>query len=209
MIPKIIHQIWFNVHELPERYQAYQESWRKHHPGWEYKLWTKDNLPGLTNRHIFDQLKNYGARADVLRYELIYQFGGWYCDMDTQCFRAIDPVLEGKKLALCYESPPPRTDMICNCYLGAEPRHPLFEALVREIPYNAFRQDWPVVGATGPGFLTRIAQQLGVVPDLPYYQFVPFLWNERDKANNLPPGVYAAHYWDMGWRDKDSNPTIS
>lgn len=208
MIPKIIHQIWFNM-PLPVRYEQFRQTWLKHHPKWEYRLWTSANLPGMTNRHIFDQLKNYAARADLLRYELLYQFGGWYADFDTQCFQPVDPVLEGKELALVYENHPPRTDLIANCFMGAAPRHAYTEALLRELPLSAFRQDWPVVGATGPGFITRVAKHMGIVPDLPHEKFIPFLWDEKHRAEESFPGAYAAHYWDMGWRDHTSQPNIS
>lgn len=208
MIPKIIHQIWFKP-PLPERYEKFRQTWIKHHPGWEYRLWTNANLPGMANRHIFDQLTNYGGRADLLRYELLYWFGGWYADLDTECFQPIDALLENQDLALVYEDPPPGSGLIANCFMGAAPHHAYLRKLLTALPFSAFRKDWPIVGATGPGFMTHHAKEMGIKPNLPHAQFLPFSWNEKHRSGESFPGAYAVHHWDMGWRDHTSQPNIS
>ena len=39
MIPKIIHQIWLGPLPPPQRWL---DSWRDHHPDWDYHLWTNE-----------------------------------------------------------------------------------------------------------------------------------------------------------------------
>ena len=43
MIPRIIHQTW-KTETIPPQWEAAQRSWRDAHPGWEYRLWTDDDL---------------------------------------------------------------------------------------------------------------------------------------------------------------------
>ena len=71
------------------------EKWRHYHPEWEMRLWTRDNLPPMQNRALYDSRKNTGHRADILRYELMHQFGGVYADMDMECQKPIDDLIAG------------------------------------------------------------------------------------------------------------------
>jgi mannosyltransferase OCH1-like enzyme len=87
VIPRIIHQIWLGPLTPPSKAL---DSWKKKHPNWEYRLWTEDNLPNLKNQHAFDVSDNYPQKADILRYELLEQFGGVYVDADVHCIKPVD-----------------------------------------------------------------------------------------------------------------------
>ena len=90
-IPKIIHQIWLGS-PFPQEYKKYQESWQKHHPDWEYKLWTDAEVADLDliNRDLYDASLNYGEKSDILRYELLYRYGGMYADTDFESLKPLD-----------------------------------------------------------------------------------------------------------------------
>jgi mannosyltransferase OCH1-like enzyme len=90
-IPKIIHQIWLGS-PVPECFKAFMKSWELHHPGWTYILWTDEKVKTLTlyNQDLFDAATNFGEKADILRYELLYFFGGVYADCDQECLRSLD-----------------------------------------------------------------------------------------------------------------------
>jgi mannosyltransferase OCH1-like enzyme len=50
-IPRILHQTW-KTREVPERFRGYVASWRRHHPDWEYRLWTDaDNDDFIRTRY--------------------------------------------------------------------------------------------------------------------------------------------------------------
>lgn len=200
MIPKIFHQTWLGDDPMPERYINFRNTWLKNHPDWKHILWTKQNMPKLINKHIYDQMTNYAEKADIMRYEVLYQYGGWYADGDTECFRPIDDILNGLDIALLYEPEPPRTDLIANCFMGSKPYHPFLKKVLQELPYYAFRTDWPIVGATGPKFLGMIAEEFPVEVILNRKLFLPFMWNEKEKNGFSYPDAYAIHHWDMSWR---------
>src|SRR3990167_2074455 len=71
-IPKIIHQFWIGS-PVPEKYKQWIESWKKHHPEWEHKLWTDKEVKELKlfNQELFNSLDNYGHKVDVLTYEVL------------------------------------------------------------------------------------------------------------------------------------------
>lgn len=199
MIPKIFHQTWLGNDPMPQSYIELRNTWLKYHPDWKAVLWTKDNMPKLVNKHIYDQLNNLGAKSDLVRYEVLYQYGGWYADGDTQCFKSIDELLNGLDIALMYEPAPPRTDLIANCFMGSVPYHPFFRKVLEELPYYAFRTDWPVVGATGPKFLGLVAERFPVEVKLNRDHFLPFMFDEKHRRHEHFPNAYAVHYWDMSW----------
>ena len=82
-IPKIFHIIWIGPNPYP--FGEYKESWLKHNPHWELKYWNNDNLPDLYNQKIFDLIPSWAGKADILRYELLYRYGGLYSDADSYC----------------------------------------------------------------------------------------------------------------------------
>jgi len=95
LIPRIFHRMRLSDDQLPADAPRFAESWRRHHPAWEFREWTIDNLPQFRNRDLFDSSPNTGHRSDILRYELLEQFGGIYVDLDFECRRPLDPLLIG------------------------------------------------------------------------------------------------------------------
>lgn len=99
---KFIHQIWFdmgNGSQVPSRYQPYIDSWRHHHPHWQYMLWNETKARTFLNDHygwflsLYDSYKSTIHRVDALRYFLLFHFGGAYVDIDTECERPLDVLL--------------------------------------------------------------------------------------------------------------------
>ena len=83
MIPSIIHQVWIGKRNPPP--WRYLETWQKlaDDMGWEYRLWTDDNLPDLQfARTMYDEWENVHARGNLLEYEVLYRYGGVYFDAD-------------------------------------------------------------------------------------------------------------------------------
>ena len=51
-------------------------------------MWTDQRLPDIINRKEFDESEKFAAKSDILRYELILQYGGVYMDTDFEPLRA-------------------------------------------------------------------------------------------------------------------------
>ena len=101
-IPKIIHQVWEGRTEpcMPTRLQILARTWREQNPDWEYHLWNGEEMDELVEKHFPEYLSMYRSfpynvqRWDTIRYMILYVYGGVYTDLDTECFKPIEPLLE-------------------------------------------------------------------------------------------------------------------
>ena len=132
-IPKIIHQIWIGPRPFPEKYKAWQKTWQSL-PGWTYKLWTDEEVESfpLINKELYLQEKNYGARADILRIEILYQEGGLYVDTDYECIKSeIFDELHELYDFYCGMSPlDGKAILINNALIGSIPGHSILKGYI-------------------------------------------------------------------------------
>jgi mannosyltransferase OCH1-like enzyme len=86
-LPKKIHQIWLGS-PIPDRYKKLCDTWKYYNPQWEYKLWTDDNIDEihLSDKKLFDSIKNLGQKSDYLRYHILNQIGGVYVSYRMSSF---------------------------------------------------------------------------------------------------------------------------
>ena len=104
MIPKIIHYIWLGGKPLPKVAKECIESWEKYCPDYEIKRWDESNLNLDINkycRQAYDCGK-YAFASDVLRYDILYNEGGIYLDIDVKLIKNIDVFLSNH-LFMCME----------------------------------------------------------------------------------------------------------
>src|SRR5690606_22915753 len=105
-IPRIIHRIWLDD-ILPGVFRSWGFEWSRLNPGWS--LWDWGDSGELVNLDLPRQDLRDRAReilpndwkrfkADVLRLELLYEFGGLYVDMDVEPHAPIDELLDGKQV---------------------------------------------------------------------------------------------------------------
>ena len=94
-IPKHIHQTW-KTSQLPSKWQAYQQHCQRINPGYNYTLWTDQDIDTLIHTHypwLEPLYKSYTysiSRADVARYVILHHFGGIYIDIDIDCYTPFD-----------------------------------------------------------------------------------------------------------------------
>mgnify|MGYP003113405588 CR=1 FL=1 len=103
-IPKIIHQIWLGGQIIPKQIVNCMKSCREKHPGWQYILWTEENLPSIVHfRQEWDLDQNYARKSDLLRLQVLYDYGGVYLDTDMECIKPIDGLMEGHTMVMATE----------------------------------------------------------------------------------------------------------
>lgn len=86
-IPRLIHHIWIGPRPAPLHWM---ETWRAHHPDWDYRLWGDAEIFGrrfVNQNHInfYLQRKNWQGAADVARYEILHEQGGLMPGADSEC----------------------------------------------------------------------------------------------------------------------------
>jgi inositol phosphorylceramide mannosyltransferase catalytic subunit len=152
LIPRIFHQIWLGPEPLPEEYVAYQKTWVRHHPGWELRLWVEENLPDRLRRpESAERLRSPAERADILRLELLWRFGGVYVDTDLECLRSIEELIDNTDFFTVLR----RSGVVDTFLLGAIAGHPILDRGLDEIrPRRTFGA--LSKGRTGPRFLDNL-----------------------------------------------------
>ncbi len=223
-IPNVVHQIWLGS-EVPEKYKAWMDSWKI--AGWTYKLWTDKevaNFP-LHNQKFYDEAENYGEKADILRYEILYREGGLYVDVDFQCLkpdlfdafhRSFDFFMGLQPIeSVLVEDRDYVAHRLGNALISSIPKHPSLQKIVLELE-NSYN-DSQMVGIpqrTGPAYVTRKIREhqkdsLSTLRDLflPPTFFYPLMFGVFKKKQtekillqlSKKPEAAAIHYWDRSW----------
>jgi inositol phosphorylceramide mannosyltransferase catalytic subunit len=205
--PKVLHQIWING-EPPPRLLEMRQTWLDLHPDWTHVLWSDDLLPPITHRALYDDPPckpiNHGQfRADLLRYDILYEHGGVYVDMDFEALTPIDDLL-APDLFATWEF---QNRQIANGLMGATSGHPFIKRLIDTIPRSVTHfPDQRPARVTGPHHLTRNRNRYR--PQMTIYPqtwFFPFAWNEIDTDKAKPPwpqGTRAVHHWHNQHRER-------
>jgi hypothetical protein len=188
LIPRVFHRIWVGPDPLPDEYAVYGETWVEHHPGWELRLWTEDNLPEGLRPEVYERLRAPAERANLLRLELLLRLGGVYVDTDFECLRSIEPLIEDAELFITLA----KAGRVNNALMGSVPGHPLIgEALARVRPVEFFGHD---KAATGTRLLDGLLIGRPGVTLLEPELFYPVSKRQRRYA-------YAVHYKARSWKD--------
>jgi len=132
-IPKKLHLVWVGDRECPRDWIL---SWRDKHPNWDFYLWNEQNIIGFECQELIDWcLKNkiYAAVADIVRYEVLYRFGGVAVDADSECLIAIDELLDIKEdFFACYQSEKYRPKLL-SLQIGATKGNKLLRSIIDEL----------------------------------------------------------------------------
>lgn len=136
-IPKIIHLIWLGG-PLPKQLVSFMYTWRKFHPGWLVILWDEELIEklDLINKDLYENAESYCEKSDIVRYEILYQFGGLYVDTDFVCLKSFDVFHQ------CYDfytgmvsidEASASSPWLANALIGSVPRHPFLGQLIKAI----------------------------------------------------------------------------
>ena len=96
VIPRIIFQTWKTRHDLPSNYSHWSSTFSALNPGYEHLIWDDaDNRDFIARKFpwflaCYDAYLREIYRADIIRYFFLYEYGGVYVDMDTECLRPLD-----------------------------------------------------------------------------------------------------------------------
>lgn len=227
-IPKIIHHVCDYPNGIPENLLTLAATWKKHHPGWEQHFWDRQQMEEFVHTVCPDFEPYYRAfphdvqRWDAVRYLILYHIGGMYVDLDYECFRSFDPVVNGRSCCIAVE---PALNAKCyglsqilsNALMAAAPGSRFMARIIDEMKSldldgMAHLETWKfVLETTGPLMLTRVyesAVRKKEITLLPAQLFMPLTPKEvrlavsnkttefiRYKLNH----AFALHYFLNSW----------
>lgn len=124
MIPRRLHQVWIGPKEPPWKWM---ETWRRHHPGWQYTLWDNDLVFGRRwkNQRLVDFYRDkqkWHGVADIIRYEILHDVGGFMPGADSECLRNVDELLKDLSYDAyaVYENETVRPGLVTPLYASSE-----------------------------------------------------------------------------------------
>jgi hypothetical protein len=195
MIPKIIHQIWIGNKVKPK---IFLDSFKNMHPDYEYILWNENEIK--KRNMIFECQKQiddndqYCGKSDIMRYEILYKYGGIYIDADTYCLERIDSIMQEESFH--YENEDLRKDLVANGFIIVKPNNPIIKSCIDEIKnINNISNFEPHI-VTGSSLLTKKIKQFKdnyIFKILPSYTFLSYYY-----TNDIYTGsgkVYGYHFW--------------
>jgi len=223
MIPRLFHYIWVGGAPLPKHLENNISTWLKFNPDYDIIRWDENNInfssPVL--RRVY-RLGYWARVADIVRLQILYEYGGIYLDVDIKVIKAFDPLLShGCFIGLERES------YISNAVIGAEPKHELIKTALTAIHQNKVGVE-KMDPSYGPVLLTdillknkcKLATNGSVecrndnIFVAPKSYFHPLAWDlprsDRHQLENfITPETVCIHLFDHSWKtEKNENATF-
>ena len=196
-IPKIIHQMWIGPKPRPKKLMA---TWKEKHPDFEYIFWTEENLKDMDFecKSQIEEMTELNGKCDIMRWEILYKYGGVFIDADSFCIEKLDDSLMKREEFFCYENEIKIPGLISPGTVGFFKNHPLVRSIIDDIKTKRVSRSatgkaaWQTVG---PGIITRHFPRYQKSMDvLPSYYFLPG-WKKQPIHYKGHGKVYAHQEW--------------
>ncbi len=196
-IPKRLGHIWVGPKPAPINWMR---TWPELHPDWEYTVYDNDFLcsyPFRLRAHINEYFWRglYAGVQDLMRYEILYEFGGFMADADAICRHRIDELLTHPRAYTVWDRPEnDRFRAVCPI-LACEPGNRfvgrLIDRLLETDPSSLRKAEV----STGNRFLGGVLKQDQTPPEevtiWPMHYFLPWHKSDPEKVYSGPDTVYA------------------
>lgn len=224
-IPPIVHIIWMGS-TPPPAVELAIESWKKHNPNYRIKLWTDKDIQNFAwssdrSENFFKKGKNWAEKSDILRFEILYQFGGIYSDTDVICLNSFDDLItKGLTFFAGFESNKIKRfgrPLIGSAIIGAEKNSYIIK---RCLDFSQTAEEAPTIHQhirSGPGPISKAsyeALEMGQsnILLLPCSYLYPLPWEKRlasleEIMENIRPESLAIHLWEGSWFDSYHPPS--
>ena len=211
-IPKVIHYCWFGENPLDTKSQKCIETWKKHMPDYEIKLWNEQNFDVNINKYVKEAYneKKYAFVSDYARLYIIYHNGGIYLDTDIEIIKSFSDLLGyGRFLGL-----EPSGYVNTGIGFAAEKNNPIIGKLMHDYDDLKFLNDdgsidnlpCPIRNSkllqTISSFkIEDTLQKVGNLIIYPSEYFCPMDYENGKIA--LTDNTYSIHLFSASWYSKD------
>lgn len=160
IIPKILHQIWIGPLPPPTNLM---KTWKDKHPDFEYILWNEAEIERRGMKFICSRqieiMEEINGKADIMRWEILYKYGGYFVDADSICIEPFDAFFENQTGFATYENEKIRKGLIATGTMGFIPTHPICKDIIEWIQLPVaeyFIKQYKAWYSVGPGLLTKM-----------------------------------------------------
>jgi mannosyltransferase OCH1-like enzyme len=199
-IEKKLTQIWIGPKTAPLKWM---HTWRDLHPDWEYEIFDDDMLKSrkFKNQHLIEhyyKINKFQGVSDLIRYELIYEQGGFWPEADMICLNNTDELFTSPSdyCYTCYENESGRPDNV-QPIMAANPGNEFLRIIIDSLhelrPNQLHSEPWR---STGNGWLAKmIPQHKPNITIWPSHYFIPQFYIKGSKRYDGPDKIYADHMW--------------
>lgn len=202
-IPKKIWQIWIGPKPAPTKWM---ETWKKHHPDWDYQVFDNDCLDSTDfyNKHLIEKYMTmpdkdgYAGAADLIRYELLYKYGGFMPGADAICLNNTDElwVQDPEYCYTVYENEILRPSFVSPIY-ACNPNNTFLEIIINDLhklsPDTLTKKK--VYMTTGNAYLPLMIKQYSPkIKIFPSHYFIPQHYSTSHYYNGSDK-IYAQQFW--------------
>ena len=214
MIPRIIHQIWIGDKPAPTNLMR---TWKEKHPGFEYILWNEEELQkrGFKSECSLQiaNMREINGKADILRWEILYQYGGYFVDADSICIEPFDEYFENVSGFATFENENIREGLVATGTMGFIPNHVLCYDIIQWIKGSVeaiqLIQETRAWYSVGPGLLTKMLNT-GKYADFsvfPSHCFLPVHFTGIEYTGHKK--VYAYQEWGTSKQSYDTMNSVT
>ncbi len=223
-IPKIIHQIWVGC-PMPDSEKLLSDKIINLNPDWEYKLWNEENLDFIDYQLLskIKLIKNLGVKSDIIRYLVLYNYGGIYLDCDFVPVKRFDELIIGKKFIAGVCNPDfDNLPIINNGFIAAEKGNNLLNSINNKVLSQIdqmidINNQRDVFKYTGPDLFTNEILNFLMTQSNSGYVIYPSTFfypiNHRKKLiindnliqKSIYPETYVIHLWNASWFKTNKN----
>lgn len=217
MIPKIIIQTW-KTSDLPNYYKKTQELIRRNNPDYDYLFFDDDAIDEFINTRFPEYALlvgrfRYGIqKIDLFRLLAIYEYGGFYFDMDVEVVDSLDE-LSRYDCVFPVEMPTDNSVLnemgysytLSNYAFGASPKNLVIRNILDEIArlinddvhMSRYDGEEHIYHTTGPTLVSRVVfESLKDGHDIKL--LYPKNWPSRSSWFKF--GTYAKHTMTGTWK---------
>lgn len=221
---KIIHAIWFRLSfkskTLFKKFDKFRYTWRIKNPDYFYYVWNRQYAREFVKKKFPEYLDMYDSypydiqRIDVLRYFLLYEYGGFYTDMDMECLRSISEIQKKFPKDIYFIETPNKVFglNISNMFLYSKKKHPFWKRVFIELEKNKdspwyYTKHLTVMCTTGPLFLDKVFSRCMYRLSLNTYPvnlFNPKGLLHEGEIFKPTKEIYTIHWGEGSWESGDS-----
>jgi mannosyltransferase OCH1-like enzyme len=199
-IPNKLWHVWVGPKTPPT---SWMNTWKEKHPSWEYAVIDNNYIQThkFYNQHLIDEYYRrefYNGVADLIRYEILYEFGGFMPPADAICLENTNE-LWNQEHEFCYtvyESETLRPNFVSPIY-AANSGNKFLKLLIEDLhKLTPCQLKNKVFQSTGNEYVANmIRQHTPKIKIFPSHYFIPCHYTMPDVKYAGPDKIYADQLW--------------
>ena len=201
-IPRIIHRVVPRT-QTPLM-QSCWDSVKRHAPDFQHLTHFDDGAYEIVSPYL--SLCEQGAfKADLIRLEVLYRYGGIYVDSDVELFRSLDPLLDLDAFAVLENDSYP-VNTVMGASVNNSAIHAMLQLSCRLVHQGRLKYPYLFYNSAGKAFAFgpfAVSEALITHPGLtllPSSDFLTYYKSTDSLSKNVGSNAYGQHHYAASWQ---------